>query len=94
MPADAQTGHDEVRAIGSLAQTVVAQGVPAVLGMRYSVFVVTAAQYIGELYRALAKGGGFGQAASEGRKHLSLNPERWLGLEPRPLQLPVGVPRP
>lgn len=85
-PADAETAQDEIRAIGSLAQTVVDQGIPAVLGMRYSVFVVTAAQYIGELYRALAKGSGFGEAASEGRKHLHLNPERWVGLEPRPLQ--------
>ena len=34
---------DEVRAIGSLAQAVIDQGIPAVLGMRYSVFVVTAA---------------------------------------------------
>ena len=78
--------HDEVRAIGSLAQAVVDQGIPAVLGMRYSVFVVTAAQYIGQLYAALAKGCGFGQAASEGRKHLRLNPDRWIGLQSRPLQ--------
>ena len=78
--------HDEVRAIGSLAQSVIDQGIPAVLGMRYSVFVVTAAQYIGELYANLAKGRGFGQAASEGRKHLKENPDRWVGLQPRPLQ--------
>ena len=78
--------HDEVRAIGSLAQEVVDQGIPAVLGMRYSVYVVTAAQYIGQLYAALAGGRSFGQAATEGRKHLRLNPERWVGLQPRPLQ--------
>jgi tetratricopeptide (TPR) repeat protein len=78
--------HDEIRAIGSLAQAVIDQGIPAVLGMRYSVFVVTAAQYIGQLYAALAQGRPFGEAASEGRKHLALNPERWIGLEPRPLQ--------
>jgi tetratricopeptide (TPR) repeat protein len=78
--------HDEVRAIGSLAQAVIDQGIPAVLGMRYSVFVVTAAQYIGQLYAALAKGRSFGQAASEGRKHLALNPDRWVGIQPRPLQ--------
>jgi tetratricopeptide (TPR) repeat protein len=78
--------HDEVRAIGSLAQEVVDQGIPAVLGMRYSVYVVTAAQYIGQLYAALASGRSFGQAATEGRKHLRLNPERWVGLQPRPLQ--------
>lgn len=78
--------HDEIRAIGSLAQAVIDQGIPAVLGMRYSVFVVTAAQYIGQLYGALAQGRPFGEAASEGRKHLALNPDRWIGLEPRPLQ--------
>jgi tetratricopeptide (TPR) repeat protein len=78
--------HEQVRAIGSLAQAVVDQGIPAVLGMRYSVFVVTAAQYIGQLYAALAQGRPFGQAASEGRKHLARNPDRWVGLEPRPLQ--------
>jgi tetratricopeptide (TPR) repeat protein len=82
----ANTVHDEVRAIGSLAQAVIDQGIPAVLGMRYSVFVVTAAQYIGQLYAALAQGRSFGQAASEGRKHLALNPDRWVGLQPRPLQ--------
>ena len=83
---NADNVHNEVRAIGSLAQAVVDQGIPAVLGMRYSVFVVTAAQYIGQLYAALARGRPFGQAASEGRKHLALNPDRWVGLQPRPLQ--------
>jgi tetratricopeptide (TPR) repeat protein len=85
-PKTAEGVHDEVRAIGSLAQAVIDQGIPAVLGMRYSVYVVTAAQYIGQLYAALAKGRGFGQAASEGRKHLERNPDRWVGLQPRPLQ--------
>src|ERR1035441_1380351 len=73
--------HDQVRAIGSLAQANMSPAVPAVLGMRYSVFVVTAAQYIGQLYAALAQGRPFGQAASEGRKHLALNPDRWVGLQ-------------
>ncbi|MGO9118301.1 MAG: CHAT domain-containing protein [Desulfomonilaceae bacterium] len=85
-PETAATVHDEVRAIGSLAQAVVDQGIPAVLGMRYSIFVVTAAQYIGELYASLAKGRGFGQAATDGRKHLHLNPDRWIGLQQLPLQ--------
>ncbi|HEX8491812.1 MAG TPA: CHAT domain-containing protein [Pyrinomonadaceae bacterium] len=85
-PKAASDVHDEVRAIGSLAQAVVDQGIPAVLGMRYSVYVVTAAQYIGQLYAALAGGRSFGQAATDGRKHLRLNPERWVGLQPRPLQ--------
>lgn len=82
----AGTDHDKVRALGSLTQAVIDHGIPAVLGMRYSVFVVTAAQYIGELYAALAQGRSFGQAASEGRKHLARNPDRWVGLQPRPLQ--------
>jgi tetratricopeptide (TPR) repeat protein len=86
VPGSPSTPHDEIRAIGSLAQAVIDQGIPAVLGMRYSVYVVTAAQYIGELYAALAKGRLFGQAATEGRKHLKLNPDRWVGLQPRPLQ--------
>lgn len=85
-PEEVTTVHDEVRSIGSLAQGVVDQGIPAVLGMRYSVFVVTAAQYIGELYAALAKGREFGQAATEGRKHLYRNRERWVGLQALPLQ--------
>ncbi|MBI5366701.1 MAG: CHAT domain-containing protein [Planctomycetes bacterium] len=85
-PGGSAAPHDEIRAIGSLAQAVVDQGIPAVLGMRYSVYVVTAAQYISELYSALAEGRGFGEAASAGRKHLQLNPDRWVGLQPRPLQ--------
>lgn len=85
-PAAAADDHDAVRAIGSLAQAVIDQGIPAVLGMRYSVYVVTASQYIGQLYAALAQGSAFGEAASAGRKHLARNPERWVGLEPRPLQ--------
>jgi tetratricopeptide (TPR) repeat protein len=78
--------HDEVRGIGSLAQAVIDHGIPAVLGMRYNVFVVTAAQYIGQLYAALAQGRPFGQAASEGRKHLALNPDRWVTLQSHTLQ--------
>lgn len=84
--SSAESVHDEIRAIGSLSQAVIDQGIPAVLGMRYSVYVVTAAQYVGEVYRALARGQSFGEAASHGRKHLYLNPERWLGLQPRVLQ--------
>ena len=85
-PKTAADVHDEVRAIGSLAQAVVDQGVPGVLGMRYCVYVVTAAQYIGQLYSALAKGRGFGQSATDGRKHLYLNPDRWVRLQSKPLQ--------
>lgn len=85
-PSPDASVHEEIRAIGSLSQAVIDCGVPAVLGMRYSVYVVTAAQYIGELYRSLAQGQSFGEAASTGRKHLFHNPERWLGLQPQTLQ--------
>jgi len=85
-PEDAATVHDEIRAIGSLAQAVVDCGIPAVLAMRYSVYVVTAAQYVGELYAGLSLGRDFGQAASAARQHLQRNPDRWIGLKPRPLQ--------
>ncbi len=54
--------------------------------MRYSVYVVTAADYIGRLYAELAKGRSFGEAASAGRKYLHLNPDRWASLRPCPLQ--------
>lgn len=77
--------HDQIRAIGSLTQAVADQGIPAVLGMRYSVYVVTAAQFVGHLYAGLAMGRSFGEAVTDGRKHLQLNPERWIGLA-RPLQ--------
>ena len=40
-PKSAGEFHAEIRAIGSLAQAVIDQGIPAVLGMRYSVYVVT-----------------------------------------------------
>jgi len=85
-PEDAATVHDEIRDIGSLAQAVVDCGIPAVLAMRYSVYVVTAAQYVGELYAGLSLGRDFGQAASAARQHLQRNPDRWIGLKPRPLQ--------
>ncbi len=76
-PAAAADAHAEVRAIGSLAQAVIDQGIPAVLGMRYSVFVVTAAQYIGQLYASLAKG----RAVRRGGQRGAQAP----GPQPRPL---------
>ena len=48
--------------------------------------VVTAAQYIGQLYAALAKGRAFGQAASEGRKHLARESRPVGRPQARPLQ--------
>ena len=43
--------HEQVRAYGSLAQEVMDSGVAGVVAMRYNVYVVTAARFIGEVYR-------------------------------------------
>jgi hypothetical protein len=42
--------HAQVRAFGSLAREVVDAGMVGVVAMRYNVYVVTAAQFIAELY--------------------------------------------
>ena len=81
--ADVQT---RVRAYGSLAQVVVDAGVAGVVAMRYSVYVVTAAQFIGDLYAALLEGLPLGSAVSRGRKQLAAQPNREIAFEARPLQ--------
>lgn len=88
-PADASDAIDvqsRVRAYGSLAQEVVDSGAAGVVAMRYSVYVVTAAQFIAELYSSLLDGLPLGEAASVGRKHLAAQPEREIAFKPRPLQ--------
>lgn len=90
---EAQDSHQHmVRAYGSLAQEVVDQGVAGVVAMRYSVYVVTAAQFIGDFYKVLTTGASLGQAATRGRKALKDSPARHVG--PRPISLqdwPVPV---
>jgi len=44
--------------------------------MRYNVYVVTAAQFVAELYRALVQGRSLGEAVSRGRKNLHEQPVR------------------
>lgn len=99
--------YEKVRAFGSLAQQVMLAGVGGVVAMRYNVYVVTAAQFVAELYRALVLGLPLGEAASRGRKHLYEQPVReiierlalqdWLVpivYEAEPMRLctpPVGV---
>ena len=56
-------------------------GVAGVVAMRYNVFVVTAAQFIGGLYDALSRGRTLGEAAALGRKQLRDQPLRPV-LEP------------
>ncbi|TAN55875.1 MAG: CHAT domain-containing protein, partial [Magnetospirillum sp.] len=81
--ADATTSHQEmVAAYGTLAQEVVDQGVAGVVAMRYSVYVVTAAQFMGDLYKVLAEGHSLGHAVTRGRKALAASPSRHVGIDP------------
>ena len=70
--------QQQVRALGSLAQEVMDCGVGGVLAMRYNVYVVTAAQYVGELYEQLAAGAALGEAATAARRHLYDKPARGI----------------
>ncbi len=69
--ADHLDVHERVRVYGSLAQEVIHAGVGGVVAMRYNVYVVTAAQFVGDLYAALAEGQPLGQAVTAGRKQLA-----------------------
>ncbi|MER7273183.1 CHAT domain-containing protein [Dactylosporangium sp. NPDC000244] len=89
-PDEPQTGdgdpHGRVRAYGSLALEVAEQGVGGVVAMRYNVYVVTAAQFVADVYSALLAGRPLGSAVTAGRKHLWASPGRVITDEPRPLQ--------
>jgi tetratricopeptide (TPR) repeat protein len=86
-PAPAPSNvHEETRAIGSLAQEVMDAGAPGVVAMRYSVFVVTAAQFMASVYERLMHGDTLGEAVSFGRKQLEAQPLRGIGFDPRPLR--------
>ncbi|MCB9452986.1 MAG: CHAT domain-containing protein [Anaerolineaceae bacterium] len=83
---DSTARQGEVSAFGSLAQEVINQGVPGVVAMRYSVYVVTAAQFVAELYAGLAGGKSLGDAVSDGRKNLYHQPARSIAFRPVDLQ--------
>jgi tetratricopeptide (TPR) repeat protein len=90
-PADAEgllTGdvHARIRAYGSLAAEVADTGVPGVVAMRYNVYVVTAAQFVADLYAHLLAGNSLGQAAAAARKALAADPMRQIGAVPVSLQ--------
>ena len=74
--------HARIRAYGSLAAEVADAGVPGVVAMRYNVYVVTAAQYIADLYAHLLAGKSLGQAATAARRALADNPDRHIGRSP------------
>jgi tetratricopeptide (TPR) repeat protein len=78
--------HTQVRALGSLAQEVMDAGVAGVVAMRYNVYVVTAAQFVADLYASLTQGYTLGQAVTLGRKQLHAQPLRTIAYDPRPLQ--------
>ena len=78
--------HERVRAYGSLAQEVMDAGVAGVVAMRYNVYVVTAAKFIGEVYAGLSKGRELGAAVAAARRHLAADPLRQVGAQPLPLQ--------
>ncbi|MGB8643675.1 MAG: CHAT domain-containing protein [Anaerolineae bacterium] len=95
-PAPSESGeqnvHAQVRAFGSLAQEVMDAGVAGVVAMRYNVYVVTAAQFVADLYGALVRGQTLGEAVTLGRKQLAANPLRSIAYDPVELQdWPVPV---
>ena len=78
--------HARIRAYGSLAAEVADAGVPGVVAMRYNVYVVTAAQYMADLYAHLLSGKDLGRAATAARRALADNPTREIGPVPVALQ--------
>ena len=58
--------HRRVRAYGSLAQEVMDAGVAGVVAMRYNVYVVTAARFIGDVYAGLLAGRPLGRRGDRG----------------------------
>jgi hypothetical protein len=84
---DSSTRQGELKAFGSLAQEVVNAGVGGVVAMRYTVYVVTAAQFVAELYAQIGKGLALGEAVSAGRKHLRDKPQRQISYADTPTNL-------
>lgn len=78
--------HEQVRAFGSLAQEVMDAGAAGVVAMRYNVYVVTAAQFVADMYQTLIQGRSLGESVSMGRKQLAAKPHRMISFDPRPLQ--------
>jgi hypothetical protein len=85
-PDPSKRVHDRIRAYGSLAAEVADQGVPGVVAMCYSVYVDTAARFVGDLYERLSAGRSLGAAVSAARKALADDPNRQIGARPVALQ--------
>lgn len=90
IPVDADSinedSHSKVRAFGSFAHELIDAGVAGVVAMRYNVYVVTAAQFVADLYATLARGYSLGEAVTHGRKQLASQPLREIAYKPIPLQ--------
>jgi tetratricopeptide (TPR) repeat protein len=69
-PEKAGDLHQQIREFGSFAHAVMDYGTSGVVAWRYSVFVDTAAQYMADLYGALASGLPLGESATLARKQL------------------------
>jgi hypothetical protein len=78
--------HARIRAYGSLAAEIADAGVPGVVAMRYNVYVVTAAQFVADLYAHLLAGRPLGAAATAARRALAADPVRQIGSVPVQLQ--------
>jgi hypothetical protein len=78
--------RDRVRAYGSLAAEVAEAGVPGVVAMQYNVYVVTAAQFVADLYALLLAGKSLGEASTEARRRLAEGAARQLAANLAPLQ--------
>ncbi|MGP4050251.1 CHAT domain-containing protein [Streptomyces sp. 2A115] len=84
---DKDEGDDSVAHIyRSFAQEVCEAGVAGVLAMRYNIYVVTAAQFIGDVYAALLGSETLGEAVTSGRRQLAERPLREVTSSARPLQ--------
>ncbi|HEV7671577.1 MAG TPA: tetratricopeptide repeat protein [Thermoanaerobaculia bacterium] len=83
---EASDPHSQVRAFGSLAQEVMDAGVAGVVAMRYNVYVVTAAQFVADLYAGLVRGAALGEAVTLARKSMAEQPYREVVYEALPLQ--------
>lgn len=70
-PEKAGDEDQQRRQLGSFAHAMMDHGASGVVAWRYNVFVDTAAQYMADLYAALASGSSFGEAGSRARKQLS-----------------------
>jgi CHAT domain len=63
----------------ALGRLLTGAGVPGVVAMRYIVYVVTAAQYVADLYAHLLAGESLGKAATAARRALAADPAREVG---------------